>query len=218
MTDFPSNSQRPRKAIRAEPVAETPERAKIEKVVEGEVVFRKKSLGKRLRDAFIAEDGVSVRDYVLEDILIPAVKDLFYDLGVGSLERTLYRDGRSIGRRVGGRPGSPGGFRYDLAARSAVGRREDPRPQMSRRARAAHDFGEIILPSRADAEAVLTGLFDILDQFDEVKVSDLYELAGYSSNYTDDRYGWTDLRGSGVRRTRQGGYLLELPRTEVLER
>lgn len=220
MTEFPSNSQRPRKALRSEPAAEAAEKGKVEKVVEGEVIFRKKSMGKRFRETFIAEDGMTIREYAIYDILVPAIRDLFYDLTIGSVERALFRDGRPVGRggfRASGR-GAPGGVRYDLAARGGShGRYDDPRPQMSRRARAAHDFEELIVPNRADAEAILTGLFDILDQYEAVKLTDLYELAGYSSNYTDERYGWTDLRGSRVVRTRQG-YLLDLPRTEQLER
>jgi hypothetical protein len=221
MTDFPSNSQRPRKALRPEPTAEAAEKGKVDKVVEGEVVVRKKSMAKRFRETFVAEDGMTIRDYVLEDILIPAFRDLIYDVTIGSVERALFRDGRPANRgfRASGRSGLPGGgIRYDLAARGgALGRREEPHSSMSRRARAAHDFEEIIFPSRTDAEAVLTGLFDILEQYDAVKVSDLYELAGMSSNFTDERYGWTDLRGSRPVRTRNG-YLLDLPRTEHLER
>lgn len=223
MTDFPSNSQRPRKALRPEPPAEAAEKGRVDKVVEGEVVLRKKSLGKRFRETFFADDGITIREYITEDILIPAFRDLLYDVTIGSVERALFRDGRpaSRGFRASGRggfPGGGGGFRYDLAARGgALSRRDDPRDGMSRRARAAHNFEEIIFPSRSDAEAVLTALFDILEQYNEVKLSEFYEAAGISGNFTDERYGWTDLRGSRAVRTRNG-WLLDLPRPEPLER
>jgi hypothetical protein len=223
MTDFPSNSQRPRKALHPEPPAEAAEKGKVDKVVEGEVVVRKKSMAKRFRETFIAEDGMTIREYVIQDIFIPAFRDLIYDVTIGSVERALFRDGRPGNRAFrasgrGGFPGGGGGFRYDLAARnSALNRMDDPRPSMSRRARAAHDFEEIIFPTRSDAEAVLTRLFDSLDQYNEVKLSEFYELAGISGNFTDERYGWTDLRGSRPVRTRNG-WLLDLPRTEQLER
>jgi hypothetical protein len=220
--DFPGNSQRPvRRAFQqGDSAPERPEKGKIEKVVEGEVIFRKKTLGTRFRETFIAEDGMTIRQYVLDDLVIPAIRDLIYDVTIGSVERALFRDGRPVGRGgLRGRGlGPPGGIRYDLASRGLAGRGDDPRPQLSRRARATHDFTQIVMPSRRDAEATLTGLFDILEQYNEVKVLDLYELVGYSSNYADERYGWTDLRGSSVHRTRQGGYVLQLPPTEVLER
>jgi hypothetical protein len=218
MTEFPSNSQRPRKAIRAEPIVEPAEKAEVKRVVEGDVILRKKPMGKRLRDAFIGGDGMTVREYVIGDILVPALRDLVSDITIGGIEHMLYGDRVPPGRRTS-RPGLPGGggIRYDLAARGAIGRREDPRQSMSRRGRATHDIEEIVFPTRTDAEATLTGLFDILEQYDAVKLSDLYELVGQSSNYVDERFGWTDLRGSRVVRTRHG-FLLDLPRTEQLER
>lgn len=215
MTDFPSNSQRPRRELRPEPAIEAAQKAKVEKVVEGEVVFRKKPLGRRFRETFLGGDGTTVWEYVRGDILVPALQDLIHDITIGSVERMLYPDG---GIRPHRRPGRGVPVRYDLASRGGLSsRRDDPRPQMSRRARASHDFDEIILDNRVEAERVLRGLFDILDQYEQVTVQDLYELVGVSGNWTDERYGWTDLRGSRAVRTRQG-YLLELPRTEVLER
>jgi hypothetical protein len=219
MTEFPSNSQRPRKAIRTEPIVEPADRPEIKRVVEGEVVLRKKSLGKRFRETFVGGDGMTVREYVIGDILIPALRDLVSDITIGGIERMLYGDRVPAGRRMG-RPGLPGGggVRYDLAARNAIGRREDPRPPVSRRARASQDFSEeVVFESRVDAEAVLTGMYDILEQYNEVKLSDFFELVGRSSNYVDERYGWTDLFGSRPVRTRSG-WLLDLPRTVQLER
>lgn len=78
------------------------------------------------------------------------------------------------------------------------------------------DLDEIVFMTRVEAEEVLTQMFDILDRFEAVKVADLWELVGQSSNYTDNRYGWTDLQGTNVMRTR-GGYLIDLPRPELLK-
>jgi hypothetical protein len=71
--------------------------------------------------------------------------------------------------------------------------------------------------SRVEADEVLSQMYDILEKFEAVTVADLLEIIGQSSNnYTYNRYGWTDLMGSGVVRTR-GGYLLDLPRPELLK-
>ena len=45
----------------------------------------------------------------------------------------------------------------------------------------------------------------------KVKIADLYDLVGMDSNYTDNRYGWTNLRSAQVVRVRDG-YLLKLPK------
>lgn len=75
-----------------------------------------------------------------------------------------------------------------------------------------------MIETLSEANEVLTQMFDLLERYEVVTVSDLYELLGVSGNFTDERYGWTDLRGSRVSRARGGGYVLDLPPTEVLER
>lgn len=87
---------------------------------------------------------------------------------------------------------------------------------MSRRGRSTHDFDEIILATRVEAEEVVDRLFDLVGRYESASVSDLYSLVGISGNFTDEKWGWTDLRGAGVERVRNG-YLLDLPRPEPLD-
>lgn len=221
MEDFPANSQRARTAHREEPEPKIAESKKLKKVVEGEVVRRKKPLGKRLKESFLGGDGQTVRDYLIEDIILPNFRDLIIDVVNGGVERMVLGDSRASHRR-GGSPRfghATGRVNYNGFSQSPVGRgaREDPRPPMSRRARAAHDFEEIVLDSRTEAEMVLSTLYDALERYEQVTVADLLELVGISSNFTEMRYGWTDLHGSRIEHIR-GGYLLNLPRPELLER
>jgi hypothetical protein len=44
-----------------------------------------------------------------------------------------------------------------------------------------------------------------------VSVADLYDLVGVTGNYTDNKYGWTDIRSASVIRVRDG-YMLKLPK------
>lgn len=212
MEQLPSNSKLTKPTPDEAPV---PEAKKIERVTTGEVVRRKKPLGKRLAETFIGGDAKGVWGYVLYDVLIPAAKDMVADAGREALERMLFGDGRPSRResRRGLGGGISGNVRYD---RYSQGRREDPRPQLSRQARAAHDFDEIILPKRAEAETIIERMFDVLSQYDQVTVAELYEMCGVTASYTDEKYGWTDIRGAGVTRIRNG-YLLDLPRPVLLD-
>jgi hypothetical protein len=87
---------------------------------------------------------------------------------------------------------------------------------MSQRGRAKHDFDEIVLDQRSEAEEVIDRLYDVVNKYEQATVADLYDLVGLSSNHTDHKWGWTDLRGSGVSRIRDG-YLLDLPDPEPLD-
>ena len=44
-----------------------------------------------------------------------------------------------------------------------------------------------------------------------VSVADLYDLVGISGNYTDNKYGWTNIRNAEPIRVRDG-YMLKLPK------
>ena len=77
------------------------------------------------------------------------------------------------------------------------------------------DYDEIVLENRSEAEDVITALEDIIDQFGEAKVSDLYDLVGMTAPYTANRYGWTSVRTASAIRVRDG-YVLKMPRAVVL--
>lgn len=214
MEDYPTNSRRPKPEASDQP-------KKITKVVEGDVVRRKKTLGRKFKETFMGGDTKGVWEYIMLDVLVPAAKDMIADAASQGVERMVFGEARSTSRRTGQRPSSGvNGYvsynRYSspVGRSSASGR--DERPTMSRRGRASHDFDEIILATRVEAEEVIDRLFDLVSRYETATVSDLYELVGVSGNYTDDKWGWSDIRGAGVTRVRNG-YLLDLPRPEALD-
>jgi hypothetical protein len=220
--EFPGNSQRRIPAAPPVPEKKVPEK-NIQKVVSGEVIQRKPSLGKRFKNLFLSGDSQSVKDYVLGEVLVPALKDTIADAVTSGIERIVFGDNVRPGGRRGSRySGGPANqFNYaGISMRNQVpggAFQNDPRQQLSRQARSQHQFDEVIFPSRADAHAVLTQMFALLDDFEVVTVSDFLELAGISGNFTDHKFGWTDLRGTQVHRTRGGGFVLGLPPTEPID-
>jgi hypothetical protein len=88
---------------------------------------------------------------------------------------------------------------------------------MSNRARATHDFDEIEIETRGEAEDVLATMGDRLDQYGMVTLTDLYDMVGISGSFADDKWGWVDLRGSEVVRNRAGRYVLSLPKPKPMD-
>jgi hypothetical protein len=208
MDEFPGNSRKER--VKEEKV--------IERVTQGEAVRRKKSLGKRFKETFVGGDAKSVWAYVAFDVLIPAAKDMIADAGSQGLERLIFGESRY---RPRSRHSGPGGYvsynRFSTPSRGGgLDRDREQRREVSRRARSSHDFDEIVLESRGEAEEVIDRLFDLVSRYESATVADLYELTGINGNYTDEKWGWTDIRGAGVSRV-HGGYLLDLPRPEPLD-
>lgn len=215
MTEFPSNSQRPpRSPNKAEP-------KNVERIVQGEVTRRKKPLSKRLADVFVGGNPRSVGSFVTADVILPAVKDAIADAVSQGVERLIFGEGRSTSRRTGRMP-SQSHINYNRYSNSstvggnpALRGREEPR-ELSRRARASHNFDEVILATRVEADEVIERLYDIVSQYESATVADLYDLIGVEGQWTDDKWGWRDLRGADIARVRNG-YLLNLPRPEPLD-
>lgn len=207
MDEFPANSQ-----TRNAPKRDAGEKD-IQRVVSGEVTQRKQPLGKRFKEAFIGDDSGSVWGYVFLDVMIPAAKDMVSDAVSTGVERMLFGEHRSPSSRAR-RSSIPGYTPYNRF--SQPGTRPDPRVDYSRRARATHDFNEIIIDSRVEAEQVIDNLYHIIEKYEVATVADLYELVGIRAAFTDDKWGWTDIRGATVSRVRHG-FLLDLPRPEPLD-
>jgi hypothetical protein len=201
--DYPSNSQKARQQ-------DTPEeRVKRDKVVEGAVVQKKPSLGKRVFHDFVAEDSHSVVQYVVMEVLLPAAKSTISDVVSQGIERLLYGDSRPR------RSERSGYTNYSARAVRSSAPLVDTRPPLSRQARTRHQFEELMFETLGDAEDVLDTMRELLDRYEVVTVSDLYDLCDITSDFTDNKWGWYNLRDAGVRRIR-GGYSLSLPRTESI--
>jgi hypothetical protein len=217
--NYPGNSRKAKEGSEKE----TTERKKQEKVIEGVAIQRSKPVGRKIVETFAGDNVHNVGQYILFDVLLPAAKSMISDAVSQGIERLLFGDSRgrriSTGGGTGGRYTSGYNKMYTAAPGQGSTRSDLDRPggvDMSRRARASHDFSEIILPTRADAETVLYRLGDLVDGFDVATVSDLYELVGITGNFTDEKYGWNDLRGSGVERVRDG-YLINLPKPQPID-
>jgi hypothetical protein len=201
--DYPSNKG-----------TEEPPDKNIKRVTSGEPKRRKKSLGRQFKETFIAGDVKTAVRYGAFEVLLPMARDMIVDVTTQGIEKLIFGDSR---RSRGVTPPASGPTGYVSYNRYAMGSRQSsPQRAMSRRARSRHDFDEIVLESRVETEEVLDNLFQIVSQYGAVSVMDLYELVGLSSSHTDNKWGWTDLRGAGVTRVR-GGFLLDLPEPQPLD-
>lgn len=172
---------------------------RVEKVVSGSVKSKKKNGLQKITNVFVPEDVDDVKSYIFEDIVVPAVKDIILDavrafLGVSGNSR----GGRSL-------TSSKISYRkyYDDRDRRDSGNVS--------RTRTGYDYDDIILESRGEAEDVLERMDELIATYQVVSVADFYDLVGVSGNYTDNKYGWTDIRNASVIHVRDG-YMIKLPK------
>ena len=188
---------------------------KAEKVTHGAVTTRKRSLGRRFFDIFVDENVGDVNTYLLYDVLVPAIKENIADLINSAVGMIFF--GEATRRVVRRSNGNGTGSKVNYGGYFNGGTRTERMPSYGR-SRIAHNFEDVVFETRADAELVLDGMVDILQEYKQVSVADLYDLAGRSTEFTDNNFGWTDLRGARVSGSPARGYIIELPRCITLGR
>lgn len=199
MEDYKPNSHK-YKAEQAAKAEKTEK--KVEKVVKGPVKTKKKSEMSKFKDLVISEDASNVKTYILMDVLVPAFKKAVSDIIVNGIDMILYGETAHSKKRT-----NASGVSY----RDYYDRRDDRRYDRPRARSVGYSFDDIVLDTRGEAEEVLDSLCDLIDAYQIASVADLYDLVGLTPEYTDNKYGWTNLRNADVIRTRDG-YMLKLPK------
>lgn len=196
----------------------------ISPVVKGTVKVRKKNIFQKLSGALFGNDKDSVGTYVLWDVLIPAAKDTIQDMVTTGIEMLLFGEstGRNSRRRKGDRTYVSYGSYFQSPPRGSnyrTGVRDSRRGRDYVRVPGYHNrLDGIAFESRGEAEEVLDALVDLLEQYEEVSISEFYELAGLSnmSEYTDNAWGWTSLGRARIMHTR-AGWEIDFPRPIELD-
>lgn len=187
---------------------EDKEQRKIEPVVQGKVKPVKKTAGKRLMESLGVEDGRTVGDYLLWDVIVPAIKDTISEVFKKGIDAFLYGGAKAPSRNVE-RRGSSTRVSYNSYYDDRARQRDR---RYSYHGRAVNDFREFVFDDRIDAETVLSEMCEIVDVYGFCKVSDFYSLVGETErNFTDHNYGWDQLGSASVERTRDG-WIVDLPR------
>lgn len=203
--DFPSNSDKSKKerplTNDSQKTPELPKCTPIAKGTKTKKSFLSDFLGGGIRD---------VGEFIVNDILIPAAKSTLYEIITGGASMSLFGE-----RRKGNNPAYRDGGRTYISYNNCANNGNDRR-DLSRTARARHEFDAIGFDSRTEAEEVLSGLVDQTIEYGAATVANFYELSGVDSSYTDRKYGWTNLRDAYTERSRNK-YVIVFPPAKPLD-
>lgn len=204
--DYKSNSHKSKEKA----ATNSEKEKKVEKVITGTAKTKKKSGATKFADIFISEDVDNVKSYILLDVFIPAVKNIVSDVITNTIDMLFYGES---GRR--GRTSTASKISYNNSYRSYYDQRDSrgrDRDYGYSRTRTGYSYDEIILDNYGEADDVLDRMSEIIKEYGVVSVGDLYDLVGITGRYTDNSYGWDDIRSARIERVRGGGYLIKLPK------
>ena len=200
--NYPANSN-----VSKQEVKTTADEKRATKVVKGNVRTKPNEV-RKFADVFISEDINNVKNYILMDVLVPAIKKAVADIVTNGVEMILY------GSTSKGRNSSSGS---KVSYRNYYDSRDDRRDDRGgSRTRSGLDYDDFVFESRGEAEAVLSQMGDIIERFKYVTVADLYDMVDKVPPFTANKYGWTSIRNADVVRDRDG-YRLKLPRAMQID-
>lgn len=217
--DYPGNSFKPTVESRIADAIEPEEgkgKEEVKKVISGRVLEKKTPWYKKVSSAFTGDDAKSIGQYVIFDVAIPAIRDLAFDMIKEGAQRAFYPTNGGSYQPSRGYAG-----RTNYGGYSANGTRDYTPGGVNNgptkvRVQNAHSFTDIFLESRGDAEIVLKEMADAIVNYGEVTVADFLKLVGRKADFTDDGYGWTDLRQLGNPKHTRNGWQIILDRPEQL--
>ena len=183
------------------------ERKPVGKVVKGTVKTKPKSGLSKFTGEFIAGEASNLKRYAWEEVLIPSLKKAISDIVKDGIDLIMYGETR-------GRRGSSNSSSY-VSYRDYSRRDDSRRDSSSSRTRSGYAPDDIILESRGEAEEVLSRMDELIETYGVVSVADLYDLIGKTCQYTDNKYGWINIRNAEPIRVRDG-WMLKLPKATAI--
>lgn len=168
----------------------------VERVIQSEVRVKKKNGLRKLVDVFVGNDSLTdIKDNLSSDIR-------------KTISNTLTDTIQTL--LVGGPQGRGSNTPY-RGERVSYQNRYNSNNQNNSGVHTSYSYEELVFDTRGEAERVLASMYDILNAYHAVSIADMYDLAGISCGFTENKYGWTDLTGSKAVRVIGGGYTLKLP-------
>lgn len=178
----------------------------VQKAIAGTARQRKKSEIRKFTDIFISEDVDNVKSYILLDVIVPSVKRAVSDVIKNGIDMLLYgeTDHRSSSSTAS-----------KVSYRSYYDKNKNSEPRQVR-SHTGYGYDDIVLDSRGEAQEVLDRMDELVATYGTVSVADMYDLVGISGSYTDNKYGWTDIRSARIVRIRDG-FVIKMPRALPLD-
>lgn len=195
MSEYKSNSDKSRSEASA---------AKQKAVIGEGAQTRKPGVVGSTIGSLVSSRIKEVGRHLLLDIVIPMMQKIVMDSANEGLAMMF------------GRQPSKTDYSRSKPDRASYQNYYDRRDYREARPSVRDNFDIVYYQNRGDAETVLYRMKEQIRDYDAVSVADMYEFSGLVAEPQYNRYGWMDLNSVSISRTRNGDYVIDLPRAVVL--
>lgn len=184
----------------------------------------KKPMSRKFADIFISDQADTVGSFIVEEVIIPGVKDALLDILHGSIDRIFGSSaygGYNSKRRQDAAEEASWRKYHDRSSRSSYRYDDDWEDDYSR-GRRHRGYDETTFSLNTDDKGkrnrVLQRLTDIIKEQHYLSIYDVKTTIGFAPidiDPSDNDWGWDDMRGiTATRRDYKGKFILELPRPD----
>lgn len=179
--------------------------------------LEKKSTFTKLKDRFLGDSPDSVKNYVIDEVLIPSIKNLISSVVTSSINSLLYGQGNGPTGYYGQRQSSV--RNYNSAPWEPIGRPQRidyNKPASSYRSAVQSrqiNVDDVIFDTEQAAQNAIIQLQEYIDAYGSVSILRYYDICGVSANFAQNGYGWTTTRDMNVIRfydTSRGDYRFKI--------
>lgn len=183
------------------------------KPVTTNVIVKKESEAKHFGKRFFSEDAKTVGSHVVESVVIPSLQKLLSDMVKGGIDWLLYGSKGSM-NRTGVGTISYGSYYNRSGLVNPTPTYSNPMVQAKP---TLYSVNDIVIADRGEAEEVLLRMKESINSYGMVSVGDFYDLVGQRANFTDQKWGWFDLRTADIIRV-DDGFCIRFPRVQPIEK
>lgn len=179
----------------------------VKPVIKGEVKEKKRSSISKLGKILIGGSLSETVSYLRKDVLVPKLKETIVEAVDKGTDMLVY--GEEAPAKNNRKKGIGMFEKVSYNATSAPKRRN-----IESSSKKTRDFRDLVFETKEDAQNVLDSMLALIEEYDEVSINDLYDLVNRSGNFTDNKYGWTNLSSAKIVRVRsegEVGWMLDLP-------
>ena len=160
---------------------------------------KEKTFKQKVKDAFIAEDVVDIKEYLVFKVGIPGIKKMLRNMLVNSIDMRFF--GKNLDRTSDSDRRGGTIVDYTRASRS---KGDDDDFDRARRGQSGtsiglRDLDLIMFESEDEAIEALRWLRAAIDDYGVATVSDFLEVAGLNANNIHRIWGWFNLDSASIK-------------------
>lgn len=178
-------------------------------------VVRDKSTRRRIAEAFISEERGNIKEHVIFDVIIPAIKNAISDVITDGINMLLFGEKRK--RKDGSGRTAYGSFWASSVAETS--RRSEVNSGSSRSSMGR--YMDAAWESKDEADDILEQMTALFESYKAVTVADFFGMIDDPKNFpiesVHNKWGWKSLADVRVEKVGNGLWGISLPRPTHLD-